>query len=653
MQLIKFNIIIFIILINLSFGQSLSVVAGMNEQNKVTVRWFSNHVFNVEGVNIYRRELPSNEWKKLNQVPIKRADDVSKTSKDTMLIYYSVLTYNKPSNPEDEGIWKIAILTNGILDSKFSEFYGMQFMDREVIMNKTYEYKVVKIENGRETGGSTSNQVKIEPFKKPDAPANFKAIEGDGKAQFNWEHNKKKFFAYNIYRSEKTQEPKSKINKLPIVVFGFRDATGKLVIPENLFQDTALVNGREYYYELTGIDFLGRESLPTKEIKVIPRDKTPPSEAYNLKTVFQSDTVTITWELEPDNDLKEINVYRSKKSDGPFEKLNPKPLSKETKIYRDPIKIYEPIYFYVIETVDFSGNFTRTFPKASLIPDLKPPAQPKNLSATGEVGRVILKWDKNTEPDLLGYFIMRSISGKEDDFLLLNPEPFQSNVFIDTLTKELSNLITYKIKAVDNSYNESEYSNSVKVKMKDVTPPMKPILLTVTSEEEDVKFEWLPNAEGDLLGYNIFVSNSDSSSPFKKLNQKPVKGTSFVDKIKISGNYKSYITAEDTSGNISVNSDTLDFSVIVTEIIKPNLNLTGYYDTTKSLTSLRWNSVKEALGYVIFRRELNEELSEAVSELIQTNSFDDPGGASEKFYYFIRVFFNDGNTYDSEEILPK
>jgi hypothetical protein len=69
-----FRFILFALLSINSFllSQSISVVAGLNEEKSIIVRWFSNSEFNIEGVNIYKRQLPDENWSKINLTPIKR-----------------------------------------------------------------------------------------------------------------------------------------------------------------------------------------------------------------------------------------------------------------------------------------------------------------------------------------------------------------------------------------------------------------------------------------------------------------------------------------------------------------------------------------------------------------------------------------------------
>jgi len=149
-----FRFILFALLSINSFllSQSISVVAGLNEEKSIIVRWFSNSEFNIEGVNIYKRQLPDENWSKINLTPIKRKNEVDKNNPDSLLRLYSALTYNKPK--DDESGWRLIILAKGILDTKFSDFFGIQYIDSEVESGKTYQYKVVRIVNNQEGEGS-------------------------------------------------------------------------------------------------------------------------------------------------------------------------------------------------------------------------------------------------------------------------------------------------------------------------------------------------------------------------------------------------------------------------------------------------------------------------------------------------------------------
>lgn len=647
MKTIKFILLTVLFINNFLFSQSISVVAGLNEEKSVIVRWFSNTEFNIEGVNIYKRQLPDENWLKINISPIKRKSEVDKNNPDSLLRLYSALTYNKPE--DDESGWRLIILAKGILDPKFSDFYGMQYIDTEVERGKTYQYKVVRIVNNQESESSVSNEVKVGDYISPEAPEGFGSNAGDGFVNFKWKHDKKKFFAYNIYRTETGSQSKLRINENPVMVFSFRDAEGKETEAEYFFNDTTVTNGITYSYELTGINFLGQESRFTSQIKATPKDLIPPPPAYNLTTVVRFDSVIVSWEINRVKDLKEINILRGNEFSGKYDKINKTPINVSDTFYVDVIKNAEQVYYYIVESVDFSGNVSKSFPKAVVIEDITPPAVPENLTAIGEVGRVVLNWKENTEKDLAGYFIWRSFSGEEDDFLLLTTEPHQSNTYIDSLAKEISNIIIYRIKALDKSFNESDYSKTVNVRMKDVTKPAQPIILSVQSESSYVKINWVDNTEPDLLGYNVFYGNENQSNVFIKLNSKPIEANYFETEIKQTGNYNFFINAIDSTGNQSENSDTLECSVIFEQTGSQKIDIiSADYNTEKKSVFLKWNKINNVIGYIVYRKPAEEELFESISELLQNESYEDENIGEQNYNYYIRAILEDGELLSNE-----
>ncbi len=647
MKIVKFVLFVALSLNSFIFSQSISVVAGLNEEKSIIVKWFSNTEFNIEGVNLYKRQLPDENWSKINLTPIKRKNEVDKNNPDSLLRLYSALTYNKPK--DDESGWRLIILAKGILDPKFADYYGMQYIDSEVEKGKTYQYKVVRVVNNQEGEGSISNEIKVGDYFSPEAPVGFVSNEGDGFVNFKWKHDKKKFFAYNIYRIENGSKSKLKLNENPVMVFSFRDTDGNETEAEYFFKDTMVINGITYTYELTGINFLGQESRFSDQIKATPKDLTPPPPAFNLKTEVRFDTITLSWEINRVKDLKEINILRGNEFSGKYNKINKAPINISDTFYVDVIKNAEQVYYYIVESVDYSGNTSNSFPKAVVIEDITPPAVPENLTAVGEVGRVVLTWKKNTEKDLAGYFIWRSISGNEDDFLLLTTEPHESNTYIDSLPKEISNIITYRVKALDNSFNESDFSKTVNVRMKDVTKPSRPIILSAQSESSYVKINWVDNTDPDLLGYNVFYGNENQSNSFIKLNSKPIQGNYFETEIKNTGNYKFYINAVDSSGNQSENSDTLECSVIFEQLNDQNLNIiSAEYNSFNKSILLKWNKVSNLIGYIVYRKNADEDLFESISDLLQNEFFEDKDLDKKIYYYYIRAILEDGELFSNE-----
>jgi len=92
--------------------------------------------------------------------------------------------------------------------------------------------------------------------------------------------------------------------------------------------------------------------------------------------------------------------------------------------------------------------------------DVIPPATPQNLTATPGNQKVTLTWDSNTEPDLHKYNIYRDISSPATKLInsVIGAPP--DTFYVDTgLTN--GQIYYYRITAVDNAGNESDFSEEV------------------------------------------------------------------------------------------------------------------------------------------------------------------------------------------------
>ena len=81
--------------------------------------------------------------------------------------------------------------------------------------------------------------------------------------------------------------------------------------------------------------------------------------------------------------------------------------------------------------------------------------------------------------------------------------------------------------------------------------PLAPLGLAVAPDETTVQLSWAPNAEGDLLGYHVYRSDT-SGSGYAPLTGSPLPTASFVDAAAVPGTMHYYVvTAVDSSANES------------------------------------------------------------------------------------------------------
>lgn len=176
------------------------------------------------------------------------------------------------------------------------------------------------------------------------------------------------------------------------------------------------------------------------------------------------------------------------------------------------------------------------------VPDsLRPPAKPVNLAAYAGQDTVALVWEPNVDLDLVGYNIYRAETA-EGPFTKLNNTVVTDTTYIDrTIVNEVT--YYYVITALDEDGNESEYSSNASG-----TPtriPKNPTNLFFSVDLDSALLFWQPNDEKDIVGYNIYRSETSGES-YVKVNTEVVTDTSFIDKGLTTGQtYYYVITAQD------------------------------------------------------------------------------------------------------------
>jgi hypothetical protein len=150
----------------------------------------------------------------------------------------------------------------------------------------------------------------------------------------------------------------------------------------------------------------------------------------------------------------------------------------------------------------------------------------------GNGNSVQLSWKENIESDVIGYNISVGSSEGIYDTTFFTTD----SIFVVTGLLEGAKYY-FGVSAVDVDSNES-----FKVE-KSIAPnsfPLTPQNFADYPQWHKVMFSWSSNKELDLIGYNIYRSETDSSD-FVKINQAVITDTSIMDENMILGKYYYYI----------------------------------------------------------------------------------------------------------------
>lgn len=626
--------------------------------HSISIKWYTQEFLYPDGVNVYRKEKGQIEWIKLNAEPVKKLDRLPKAEyeKDNNLIFFTTLV-QEAKQTDLQGLLLVNVLVKSFESSAFSKFLGIEFEDTAVSPGKFYEYKVQRIKGNKEELLGYSTAIKASSEETIEEPVNEIHLHADtNKVKIKWKPEEKRFYAVNIYRSSSLVQEVKKLNENPVMISKYKDSTGRFRYPETMFLDDSLKDGVTYFYKLTGVDFFGKETKSSKIFEVLIKDLTPPFPPASLKDSVNNLDVLLTWEKSTSEDLAGYDIYRSRKSDGQYHKLNKILLSKPE--FTDKVTKAGP-YYYHVSAVDSSGNQGKSDPVFVEVHDIVPPASPSDVTAKADTGKVIINWQKGKESDLMGYLIYRTIrNDNKDRFVLLNSKPVNENSFTDKLPRSARNKFLYKVIAIDSAYNKSGPSESVSVRMPDIITPVPPYLISVESADKSFIIEWLPNKEEDLDGYILYKSETGEQGSYKPvIDESVLRQLRYVDNdVKPRQTYFYYLVAVDSSKNKSKASNILtgvnNFSSIPSSVNK----VKGSYRERNNDVHISWkrDSEENLLGYIVYRKEGDDGQLLPVSGKLQNNEFIDISvKKGTTYFYEIRSYSKTGDRTSSEQLKIK
>jgi hypothetical protein len=195
---------------------------------------------------------------------------------------------------------------------------------------------------------------------------------------------------------------------------------------------------------------------------------------------------------------------------------------------------------------------------------------PSNLHIVSEEQDAItLEWnapeanvDGTAPATIVGYNVYRSLSGRPTTNVALNSEPLSETTFTDKKFRYLAHYI-YTVRALSQGTSgliESTDSNALPHVPKDTYPPAAPHPVSIASANGVISLFWPTSPERDVVGYNVYRSESAEAGAkdWIKLTPQAVTTVTFRDdRVQIGGRYYYRVTAMDKFDNESQPSEVL------------------------------------------------------------------------------------------------
>ncbi|MFC1743891.1 fibronectin type III domain-containing protein [Candidatus Riflebacteria bacterium] len=168
--------------------------------------------------------------------------------------------------------------------------------------------------------------------------------------------------------------------------------------------------------------------------------------------------------------------------------------------------------------------------------DFERPNVPRNVTGIGRDRAILVNWDPNTEPDLVGYKVYRSLSGSGPFTELTTvPRTTSPNYWDTDFGNGLVNgsFYYYKISAFDTQGKESDMVNTNSVQVKAGTPaeelPPRVTDIKVKSDREKVFIAWKKVTGVNIKGYNIYRGLSVTAGGLRYLATVPALYPGYID----------------------------------------------------------------------------------------------------------------------------
>ncbi len=536
-------------------------------------------------------------------------------------------------------------------DFKVAQKAGVGFIDEDVKANEKYLYQirsnVPKEMYEIKDGGVFTGLEEYEPLPKP---VDFIGAFKDQEVILSWNTEILKDY-YNNYRIEKSTDSIHffPIKERPYTITEQPVQDGKATLIDSISNFTS------YYYRIKGISSFGETSPASKIIsgEGKPALKINP---YLTTQNLRENEVTLHWEFPEDKNamITGFKLLRSDTNSGKFEVVLDNIPKKTRSVSYNNLKASN--YFKIVALGKY-GEERKSFAMLVQPEDNTPPAPPQGLTGVIDtLGVIRLSWQKNTEPDLLGYRVYRA-NNPNHEFSVITVSTIVENEFVDTVTIRNSNKkVYYRINALDQRANPSGFSEILELIKPDIVPPSPPVVKTVKQlDNKSIELSWTASPSNDILQYLVY-RKEDNSKEWELVFDGAKGDRTYRDTTIKQGKLYSYtVLAKDQTGLESLPAPAA--SVLVRYIgMRPPVK--GFYaapNVEQQFITLSWRyNEAHVTQFEVYKGKEEEPIQLFRTLPAKTKVIQDAElSINTSYRYAIRAVFRDGGVSEKKELTIK
>lgn len=388
------------------------------------------------------------------------------------------------------------------IDVKAATSLALRYVDKNVVKTKKYIYRVYAVPRPGLLEMDTAVYIISPKDAFPLNRVTFVEAASHNNAVFiQWPKNsaENNFTAFFIERSADDGKTFTQLNSEPFTnINGSPQQLQNTVV---VFADTVPQLYKKYVYRVRGVNSFAQFSPYSLPVAVTAKDdKAPSPPSINKSVKLNARTYNISWRYDNKaTDIKGYYVNRSKRIDSNFVRLNKTILPPTARTFTDSSATPGQSYYYTVTILDTAGNASASLPDYVFTYDSAAPEQPIGLTGVIDTnGVVTIKWKLGMEEDLRGYRIYKA-NAVDHEFTPVSKELLQDTMYHDTIPlKTLTKEIFYKIIAVDNNLNNSDYSAALRLVKPDIVPPVPAVFTNYNTSDTAIQLSWNTSSSSDL-----------------------------------------------------------------------------------------------------------------------------------------------------------
>lgn len=377
---------------------------------------------------------------------------------------------------------------------------AMRWVDRDVKPGETYEYTLQPSHRNPKDnlliGAGHVQSVVNNPHTREELDVMMgDSITGPLATRLWWYGTD--YSCFELERRAEGDSDWTRVNDRPILFFNTngdeaKDITCSDYVPEP---------GR-YYYRVMAHDAFGDLTRPSKPYMVTMPDLAGPNSPVIESIVIDrhdendlSKDVTATFHISCDSVVPDFDYYmpvyfHKQITNGEWRRLSEQHYSATDTVFTIDVTGLST-GMVAVGAVDKTGNVSYSMPTLLALKDMKSPDAPRNLKAytNAKTGTVKLVWE--CDEDDVEYFEVQAANDTTHQFMNVTKSKNVDRFFVDTLDMEVNQkYIYYRVRAIDYSTNEGEFTPVLAVVRPSILPPSPAHLETSSVEPDGIHMRW-------------------------------------------------------------------------------------------------------------------------------------------------------------------